>query len=163
MELLHLGISFLFFWIVYFKQQRRNQCYRAYWQQRQGFSFSFCTAAMSCCSLFTHFMRDLLEDVPVSMHIIQAALYTFITPYTNKSFYFIGTPATTHFVYFYTNLRANVIIRARYQAHTLNTKTCKMHVISGLQLKVASNYLRKWIVWKWIRFESWLMQLQCKR
>ena len=41
MELLYLGISFLFFWIVYFEQQRRNRAiqrasrYRAHVQRRQ--------------------------------------------------------------------------------------------------------------------------------
>jgi len=40
MELLHFGICFLFFWIVYFEQQRRNQAIqrasrdRAYLQAR---------------------------------------------------------------------------------------------------------------------------------
>ena len=83
----------------------------------------------------THFTSDLLEDVPVSMHTIQAALYTFIAPYTNKRCFF-GTPATTHFIYLHVNPRANVIIRARYQAHALNTNsnTHNIHVITGLQL-----------------------------
>ena len=85
-------------------------------------------------AFFTYFTSDLLEDVPVSMRTIQAALYTFITPYTNKHSCIFGTPATTHFVYFHVNPRANVTIRARYQAHALNTNTRNIHVITGLQL-----------------------------
>ena len=98
--------------------------------------FRFCSTLLPCLvvAFFTHFMSDLLEDVLVSMHTIQAALYTFIASYTNKHSCSFGTPATTHFVYFHINLRANVIIRVRYQAHTLNTNTCNVHMITGLRL-----------------------------
>ena len=51
--------------------------------------FHFLSALLPCLVVvFTHFTSNLLEDVPVSMHTIQAALYMFITPYTNKSFCF---------------------------------------------------------------------------
>ena len=98
--------------------------------------FHFRSTLLPCLvvAFFTHFMSDLLEDVSVSMRTIQASLYTFITPYTNKHSCFFGTPATTHFIYFHVNPRANVIIRARYQAHTLNTNTRNIHVITGLWL-----------------------------
>ena len=98
--------------------------------------FHFRPTLLPCLvvAFFTHFTSDLLEDVPVPMRTIQAALYTFIAPYTNKRSCFFGTPATTHFVYFHVNPRANVIIRARYQAHALNTNTRNIHVITGLRL-----------------------------
>ena len=74
--------------------------------------FHFCSTLLPCLvvAFFTHFTSDLLKDVLVPMCTIQVALYTFIAPYTNKCSCFFGTPATTRFVYFHVNLRANVII-----------------------------------------------------
>ena len=133
MELLYLGISFLFFWIVYFEQQKRNRAIQR--QVATELMYNGNESAESSKRIDEYnSSSDLLEDVPVSMRTIQAALYTFIAPYTNKRCFF-GTPATTHFVYLHVNPRANVI-RARYQAHTLNTNsnTRNIHVITGLQL-----------------------------
>ena len=98
--------------------------------------FHFRSTLLPCLGIafFTHFTSNLLEDVPVPMRTIQAALYTFIAPYTNKRSCFFDTPAITHFVYFHVNPRANVIIRARIQAHVLNTNTRNIHVITGLWL-----------------------------
>ena len=62
--------------------------------------FHFRPTLLPCLfvAFFAHFTSDLLEDVLISMCTIQAALYTFIAPYTNKSSCFFSTPATTRFV-----------------------------------------------------------------
>ena len=122
--------------------------------------FHFPSALLPCLVVFSLISRVICSKMCQFLCTLSKRLCTHSSPHILIR---VFVSLTTHFVYFHTNMRANVIIRARYQAQTLNTKMCNMHVISGLQLKVASNHLWKWIVWKRIRFESWLIQLQCER
>ena len=74
MELIHFGIGFLFFWVVYFEQQRRNQAINQAWHDSVFTSITYCLNATRSLS-FT--MNTVEVNTVHSIEIIALVFFHF--------------------------------------------------------------------------------------